>query len=200
MQENENIAGGMSYRTMNGIDFTGISDYLEGSNQKSSIEIFIKNKEYYIASANKTIARLELAKKRVENGNILPETSNIIYEKISSALDWLERLKEDIKNVNNGSVIMEKYQYKKWHAVKLLPSAAEGIMIASMIETQLYEIDLTETGHKKLFENISQHLEKAKAIFLELLDLGELSDFKKAEKLRIDGYNEIVIANRKLPK
>jgi hypothetical protein len=196
MQEHENIAGGMSYRTMNGIDFKEISDYLEGSDQKSLLEILNKNKEYYIASANKTIARLELSKKRVENGNILPETLNIILGKVSNAINWLEKVKEDIGNVNYGSELIKNYQYKKWHAIKLLPSAAEGIMIIYMIEKQLYKIDSNE----KLVENISPHLEKAKTIFLELLDLGVLSDFKKAEKSRIEGYNEIVIANSKLPK
>jgi hypothetical protein len=196
MQEHENIAGGMSYRTMNGIDFKEISDYLEGSDPKSSLEILNKNMEYYIASANKTIARLELSKKRVENGNILPETLNIILGKVSNAINWLEKVKEDIGNVNYGSELIKNYQYKKWHAIKLLPSAAEGIMIIYMIEKQLYKIDSNE----KLVENISPHLEKAKTIFLELLDLGVLSDFKKAEKSRIEGYNEIVIANSKLPK
>jgi hypothetical protein len=171
---------------------------LEGSNQKNSLEILNKNKEYYIASANKTIARLELSKERVENTNILPETANIISDKISSSLYWLEKLKKDIKNVNNKSEIIKKHQYKKWHAVKLLPSAAEGLMIITRIEEQINNSN--ETINKNLIENISKHLEKSKTIFLDLLNLGELSDFQKAEILRIEGYNEIVIANSKLPK
>jgi hypothetical protein len=63
MQETENMAGVMSYRTMNGIDTSIIMSYLEGTNKNSSTEIFKKNREYYIASANKTISRLELTKK-----------------------------------------------------------------------------------------------------------------------------------------
>ena len=63
MQEGENIAGGMSYRTMNGIKTTKIMDYLEGYDDDSSRKYLNKNKDYYIASANKTISRLELAKK-----------------------------------------------------------------------------------------------------------------------------------------
>ena len=63
---NWNMAGGMSYRTMNGIDVRYIMEYLEGTDENSSKEILKKNREYYIASANKTISRLELAKKRVE--------------------------------------------------------------------------------------------------------------------------------------
>ncbi|MDD3985318.1 MAG: hypothetical protein PHY59_05420 [Methanobacterium sp.] len=68
MQENENIAGGMSYRTMKGINFKKIEKYLIGNDNNSSTEILEKNKDYYIASANKTIARIELAKKRSEYG------------------------------------------------------------------------------------------------------------------------------------
>lgn len=200
MQEYENSAGGMSYRTMKGINFKEISKYLEGSNQKNSQGILNKNKEYYIASANKTIARLELSKERIEDVNILPETADIISDKISSALYWLEKLKNDIKKVNNGSEILKKHQYKKWHAVKLLPSAAEGLMIMTRIEKQINKIDSNETVNKKLIENIFIHLDKSKTIFLELLELGKLSDFEKAEKLRVEGYSELVIANSKLPR
>ena len=64
MQEGENIAGGMSYRTMNGIKTTKIMDYLEGYDDDSSMEILEKNKDYYIASANKTISRLDSRKKK----------------------------------------------------------------------------------------------------------------------------------------
>jgi hypothetical protein len=63
MKETKNMACGMSYRTMNGIDTSYIMSYLEGNDQNSSTEILKKNREYYIASANKTISRLELAKK-----------------------------------------------------------------------------------------------------------------------------------------
>jgi hypothetical protein len=60
----------MSYRTMNGIDNSHIMKYLEGTNENSSTEIFKKNREYYIASANKTISKLELTKKRVEYSHL----------------------------------------------------------------------------------------------------------------------------------
>jgi hypothetical protein len=165
MKEYENTAGGMSYRTMGGIDFREISKYLEGSNQKNSLEILNKNKEYYIASANKTIARLELSKERVKNVNILPETSDIISDNIFSALEWLEKLKKDINNVNNESELLKRDQYKKWHAVKLLPSAVEGLMIMTIIEKQLCKIDSNESISKNLFENISYHLEKQRPFF-----------------------------------
>jgi hypothetical protein len=62
MQETENMADGMSYRTMNGIDTRKIMSYLEDRNKKSSEEIFHKNRDYHIASADKTIVRLELPK------------------------------------------------------------------------------------------------------------------------------------------
>jgi len=42
---------------LNGIDTTVIMEYLEGTNENSSKGILGKNKDYYIASADKTIAR-----------------------------------------------------------------------------------------------------------------------------------------------
>ena len=81
MQEGENIAGGMSYRTMNGIKTTKIMDYLEGFDDDSSMEILEKNKDYYIASANKTISRLDLAKKRVEYARLEKKTELIDLRK-----------------------------------------------------------------------------------------------------------------------
>ena len=39
MQETENMAGGMSYRTMNGIEIGYIMGYLVGNNQNSRTEI-----------------------------------------------------------------------------------------------------------------------------------------------------------------
>ena len=57
MREGEKIAGGMSYRTLNGIDTTVIMEYLEGTNENSSKEILGKNKDYYITSADKIIKK-----------------------------------------------------------------------------------------------------------------------------------------------
>lgn len=199
MHEGENIAGGMSYRTMNGIDTTKIMKYLEGSNKESYMKILEKNKDYYIASAKKTIARLKLAEKRVEHGDVDPGCAEMINVKILSSLKWLEKLKEDIKSVTNKSELLEVGQYKKWHAVKLLPSAAEGIIITSLIKRKInnFSVNYNESPHKKL-ENARIHNEKAEAIFLELLNLSEKSDFIVAERSRIEGYNEAVLADKQI--
>jgi len=137
MREGEKIAGGMSYRTLNGIDTTVIMECLEGTNENSSKEILGKNKDYYIASADKTIARLKLAKKRVKHAHIEDNCAELVYDKISSSIKWLNRLKDNIISVTNKSELLELHQYKKWHAVKLIPSAAEGIIISSLINRKI---------------------------------------------------------------
>ena len=118
---------------LNGIDTTVIMEYLEGTNENSSKGILGKNKDYYIASADKTIARLKLAKKRVKHAHIEDNCAELVYDKISSSIKWLNRLKDNIISVTNKSELLELHQYKKWHAVKLIPSAAEGIIISSLI-------------------------------------------------------------------
>ncbi len=202
MQEGEKIAGGMSYRTMNGIDTKIIMEYIDGNNnKKSSNEIFEKNKDYYIASANKTIARLKLAKKRVENAHIEDNCAELIDEKISSSIKWLIRLIDNISSINNKSELLELPQYKKWHAAKLIPSAAEGITITSLINRKIVYINGTkEFPDKKLLESARLHKQKAKSIFINLLKLSEQSNFKEAERLRIEGYEECVIADKKIKK
>ena len=141
MQETENMAGGMSYRTMDGIDSGKIMDYLEGSDYNSSTEILIKNREYYIASANKTISRLELAKKRVEYGHLNEIFHEMVNNNIICAINWLTELKNYINTVSKTSELLKSNQYKRWHAVKLIPSAAEGIVITTSINRKINELD-----------------------------------------------------------
>jgi hypothetical protein len=199
MQDSENIAGGMSYRTMNGVDTTKILKYLNGSDKHSSHVIIEKNKAYYIASANKTIARLELAKRRVDVGYVEPDCSEIIYDKIISSLKWLEELKNEIKIVNNKSELLKGYQYKKWHAVKLVPSACEGLIITSSIKCKIEKFGVnSRESTNNILKSAIKHNEKAETIFLELLELNEQSNFKEAEISRIKGYGEAVLAEIKL--
>jgi len=199
MKEGENIAGGMSYRTMDGIKTIKIMDYLKGFDNDSTAEILERNKDYYIASANKTISRLELAKKRAEYARLEKETEKLIYEKIFRALNWLEELKEDILNIKNNFKFLEVDQYKKWHAVKLIPSAAEGIIITSLIKRKLdNSFRDSNESNKSIVETARKHIEKAEIIFRDLLNLNEFSDFKEAERSRIEGYNEAVLADAKL--
>jgi hypothetical protein len=199
MQETENMAGGMSYRTMNGIEIDYIIGYLEGSDENSSNEILGKNREYYIASADKTISRLELAKKRVEYGHLDKNYEEMIYIKISSSIKWLEELKEYINNVSNTSELLKSDQYKRWHAVKLIPSAAEGIVITTSIKRKINDIDknLTSNDQNSLMSAIL-HNKKAESIFESLLNLTNGSDFKAAERMRIEGYRESVLAEKKI--
>jgi hypothetical protein len=199
MQENENIAGGMSYRTMKGINFNQIEKYLDGSDDISSAEILEKNKIYYIASANKTIARIKLAEKRAEYGLNNTDHVKLINLKISTSLKWLEKLKIDINKFNTNSEFLDVKQYKKWHAVKLLPSAVEGIIITSEIKYKLSNIDSNYSEScKQNIEIVKKHIDTAEIKFLELLNLNERSDFKEAEIIRIYAYNESVLADKKL--
>ena len=197
MNETENIAGGMSYRTMRGIDINNIMDYLEGTNEISSTEILRKNREYYIASADKTISRLELAKKRVEFGYLNKNFEEMVNNKISSAIKWLDDLKEYINKVSKKSELLKPEQYKKWHAVKLIPSAAEGMVITSSIKRKINDL-YNHKIDKKLLKNADIHNKKAESIFKDLLNLTEVSDFKKAEILRIEAYNESILAEKKI--
>jgi hypothetical protein len=57
----------------------------------------------------------------------------MVYTKISSAIKWLNELKEYISKVSETSELLKSNQYKRWHAIKLIPSAAEGIIITSSI-------------------------------------------------------------------
>jgi hypothetical protein len=201
MQETENMAGGMSYRTMNGIDTSHIMKYLEGTNKNSSTAIFNKNRDYYIASANKTIARLELTKKRIEYGHLNNNFREMVCNKISNAIIWLDGLKEYINKVSKSSDLLKSNQYKKWHAVKLIPSAAEGLIITTIINMKVVELDKTQSDlDKKLLRSASTHNKKAESIFKYLLNLTGRSDFKEAEMLRIEGYRECVIVDKKINK
>jgi len=198
MEEGENIAGGMSYRTMDGIDSKRIMKYLDGLDDESYMKILEENKIYYIVSAEKTSARLNLTKKRVENGRLHTECAKMINTKIYTSLRWLEKLKEDIMSVKNKSEILELTQYRKWHAVKLLPSSAEGILITSSIKEKIEKLSVNpQIGPEKL-EEAMIHIEKAEEIFFDLLNLSEKSDFNAAERSRIVGYSEAVLADKEL--
>lgn len=199
MQETENMAGGMSYRTMNGIEIDYIAGYLEGFDENSSNEILGRNRQYYIASADKTISRLELAKKRVEYGHLDKNYEEMIYNKISSSIKWLEELKEYINNVSNTPELLKTDQYKRWHAVKLIPSAAEGIVITTSINRKIKDIDKNPvSNNQNSIRSAIMHNKKAELIFESLLNLTNRSDFKEAERMRIEGYRESVLAEKKI--
>jgi hypothetical protein len=191
-QEYEESAGGMSYRTLRGIDISQIRGYLEGRDEAASAEILEKNKEYYLASADKTISRLELAKIRAKNANLTEEEWNLVDENINKGFDWLNDLKKNIIKVEKESDCLKSISYKKWHSVKLIPSSVEGYVITIAINKKINRIktNLSASAHRMHLRNAEKHNSTSKKIFLELMDLDEYSDLDNAEILRIKAYNE----------
>jgi hypothetical protein len=188
MSGQEESAGGMSYRTMKGID-ASIMEHLVGNDEKSSAEIFEKNQSYYIASADKIMARLELTGTRINHTKLPEEDVKFLCDKVSHGLKWLETLKKNIKQAKNDCEFSNAISYKKWHAVKLIPSAAEGYAISIAMEGDLKHEDII--ANVKQLKDAKSHVHKAKDIFSELLNLKENSDFKLAEERRIKAYKEL---------
>ncbi|WP_321421403.1 hypothetical protein [uncultured Methanobacterium sp.] len=189
-QKPEKNAGGMSYRTLPGIETTLITHYLDYTDKKPLSIVFEKNKEYYMASADKTIARLELAKSRVENSAISYDECQFVMKRISHGLNCMLYIKNRIKNVSSSEELHRITPYKIWHAVKLIPQAAEGYTILISIEEIIFTSERLKSDRVKL-KNVKFHLKKAKKIFMSLLVLDENSDFQTAEKSRLKAYEEI---------
>jgi hypothetical protein len=192
MEEN---AGGMSYRTMKGIDTSLLTTYLEGHDKRSSAAILEKNKKYFIASANKTKARLELANLRIMFIENHYDKDQLTIDKINHGLNWLKILKIKIKNTTKNHELETMIPYKKWHAVKLISSAAEGYAISNSIKRDIMELSNQDLKlRNSQLENAVTHLNHAKKIFINLLNLDENSNFNVAEKSRIKAYEELKIA------
>ena len=186
-QKHENIAGGMSYRTLDGINSPKILNYLNGMNSKSLKDVLEKNKDYYVASADKTQARLLLTKKRVEVGYLESDERVLVDKKIEDSVNWLENLKTDILDAKNYSEFNALQRYKKWHAIKMIPSSVEGILLTALIDINMDKFK--GKNKEKLPEDIENLRSNAKKIFDYLLNLTEKSDFDNAEILRIQGYD-----------
>lgn len=195
-EEYEDSAGGMTYRTMKGIETSSMMKYLEGHDKMSSSEIFEKNKEYYIASANKIIARLELAKIRVKHAKLSKEDKKMLRDRLSHGLNWLDTLKKNIDGTKNNSEFQKAVYYKEWHSVKLIPSGVEGYIITTSIERDINKITdkLPESIDRENLKTAETCNENAKMIFLKLLDLNVDSNFKAAANSRIKAYNEAAVA------
>ncbi|MGO9387678.1 MAG: hypothetical protein ACLPWD_06490 [Methanobacterium sp.] len=193
MLKGELVAGGISYRIIKGFN-TSIMKYLSGHDEKSSFEILQKNKLYFIASANKIIARFELAKIRIENIEIEEKDSRVLNIKLNNGVEWLKNLIQNIKGESDVHKFPKEVPYKEWHAIKLIPSAAEGYAITASIKKKLNQINKNDVNKLK---TVNSHNNKAKEIFFELLNLEENSDFKLAEKQLIKGYEEIKL-NQKI--
>jgi len=189
--EKEKNAGGMTYRTLPGIETTLITQYLDHHDRKTISAVSEKNKKYYMASADKTIARLELAKIRVENSDISSDECQVVMGRISHGLDCMECIKNRVKNVASNEELHKITPYKLWHAVKLIPSAAEGYAVTASIENVIFRAKIPESNPD--LEKIRTHLDNAKTIFLHLLNLDENSDFASAENSRLKAYKDIEI-------
>ncbi len=188
-QKSEKIAGGMSYRTLPGIEITLITHYLDYNDKEPLSIVFEKNRQYYMASADKTIARLELAKIRVENSGIPYDEYRFVMGRISHGFDCMECIKNRIKNVSSNEELHKITPYKIWHAVKLIPQAAEGYVILISIQELIFTSNGSESAVK--LKKVKFHLKKAEKIFMCLLNLDENSDFQSAEKSRLKAYEEI---------
>ncbi len=70
-----------------------------------------------MASANKIIARLELAKIRIENIDIEEKDSRMLIMKLNNGIKWLKNLIQNIKNVTDTHKFPKEVPYKKWHAI-----------------------------------------------------------------------------------
>lgn len=127
----------------------------------------------------------------------------MVCNKISNAIIWLNDLKEYINIVSKSSDLLKSNQYKKWHAFKLIPSAASaaGLIITTSINSKIVELNKNQSDlDKKLLRSTHAHNNKAESIFKYLLNLTKSSDFKEAEKLRIEGYRECVLVEKKINK
>ncbi|MGB7967985.1 MAG: hypothetical protein WCF28_00280 [Methanobacterium sp.] len=125
----------------------------------------------------------------------------MVCNKISNAIIWLNELKEYINKDSKSSDLLKSNQYKRWHAVKLIPSAAEGLIITTTINRKIVELDKAYYDlDKKLIRSATTHNKKAESIFKYLLNLTGRSDFKEAEMLRIEGYRECIIVDKKISK
>lgn len=191
-QDYEENAGGMSYRTLKGVDKSQIMGYLKGHDGTGSAEIHEKNTEYYLASIEKTISRLELARVRSKYANLPDEDFQIIDDKLNEGSKWLNDLKKNLKKTKDTSECLDNISYKKWHAVKLIPSSVEGYVITKSIQIKINRIkgNLSASGHRMHLRNAEKHNESSKKIFLELMQLNETSDLDNAEILRIKAFND----------
>ncbi len=189
-QNYEEKAGGMSYRTLKGVDTSQIMGYLQGRDETGSAEILEKNIDYYMASAEKTLSRLELARVRSRNANLPEEDLQIVEDKLNEGSKWLKDLEKKLKK--GKSEFPDTVSYKKWHAVKIIPSAVEGYVITRSIQIKINRIkgNLSASAHRMHLRSAEKNNESSKKIFLELMELDESSDLDNAEILRIKAFND----------
>jgi hypothetical protein len=78
----------------------------------------------------------------------------MVCNKISNAIIWLNELKEYINKVSKSSDLLKSNSVQKWHAVKLIPSAAEGLIITTSINSKIVELNKNQSDlDKKLLRS-----------------------------------------------
>jgi hypothetical protein len=204
----QKIAGGMSYRTLEGIDYIYMEHLFEEGNPS---EIFDKKKEYYLASANKTIARLILARTRISEVKLKENVVNNLNLKISKGIEWIRKLKKNIQNSEDEKEFQKAISYKKWHALKLIPQAAEGCALSCFLEEKLNKrasnhINISERTKNGIKINLKSknlinkskdadlHNKKARRLLIIILDSNKDTNFKLAEEQLSKAYEELDIA------
>jgi len=182
------FAGGISYQTRKNKDYHNVEHLL---NPEKSSEIFQKNKEYYLASANKIKARLILAKTRIGNVKLKENEALFLNQKISKGIKWIETLKINIQNAKDNLEFQKAVLYEEWHAVKLIPRSAEGYASSVLVEKNL---EKKTNPDIKNIDNAHSHLIKAKNLLMNLLNSDKYTNFELAEKQLIKAYDELDLA------
>jgi hypothetical protein len=189
------IAGGMVYQTNEEVESAGLMSYFSEQGGAVSPKILEQEKAYYIASADKTAARLELAKARITEANIPEDDRRMFMGRLDTGVKWTDSLKQRIRGAPDKATFdaVVSQSYKKWHAVKLLPSAAEGYAIVDAIEAHI-DLEQNDAG----LRDAKDLIERSRAIFLQLLYLEENADFTVAEQSRLEAFRYAKNAREKL--
>jgi hypothetical protein len=72
----------------------------------------------------------------------------MVCNKISSAIKWLDELINYI-NKTKSSDLIKSNPYIKWHAVKLISSAAESIITKTSINSKIVDLDENQSDLDK---------------------------------------------------
>ncbi|MCD1293920.1 hypothetical protein CUJ83_02770 [Methanocella sp. CWC-04] len=199
------VAGGMSYDAMKAVDMSGLMEYLAGSDRVSARDVLEKYKQYYISSADKTRARLELAKSRVKAASISEEEKRWLIRKLEEGTGWLKELGSKIASAK-GEAGFNKVTtgiFDKWHLIKLLPSSAEGCALTASMRSDIKRIRMNSglTSEKAVYlSEAGDHNIRAYNLFRTIMRLDVRSDLWEAEEMRLEAYKEASAALEKLKK
>lgn len=189
-------AGGMAYQA-DEAEESSLMNYFYGHDGVVPTEILDKEKEYYFASADKTAARLGLAKERIVKAVIPEDDRRMLMGRLDSGLEWLEHLKQRLRDAPDKPAFdaIASSSYKAWHAVKIIPAAAEGYAVTDGIQDHIDWMKKRSPGDVHL-NNLEKLNNQAKAKFLGLLNLDECADFEDSEQDRVEAYRMAAEANK----